>query len=164
MSTRELLVQLGGLQVRVRVEDGQLRYAAPKGALTPDLRESLVQQKPSLLKLLGRAGGSLGMTLRQFGGAGCCLEVQVPGLSETVSFVSGQEEVERLRKEGVPRGRIWTASELRDLIAAPGMTHEDALAVARVKLMFNAQISDAPAPESTRPLVDPQTTSSQERE
>jgi hypothetical protein len=143
MSTREVLVQVGGQRVRVWAEGDRLRYAGPKGALTPDLRGALLRQKAGLLKLLGRAEGFLCLTLRQFEGARCCLEVQLPDVPETLWFVSGPQEVQMLRAEGVPRGRIWSAPELRALLESQGMTHEDALAIARTKVAFNCEVANS---------------------
>ena len=83
----------------------------------------------------------LGMTLAELERSDRCLEVAVPGLRTTLWFVPGPDAVERLRLNCIRRGRIWTAAELRDLMAAPGMTHEDALAIARAKLGFNATVA-----------------------
>ena len=48
----ELLVLLQGRGIRVRVEDGALKYSAPQGALTPEIRAALVHHKPALLAML----------------------------------------------------------------------------------------------------------------
>jgi amino acid adenylation domain-containing protein len=56
MSTFELLAHLRGLDVRLRAEDGQLRFSAPKGALTVDLRAELARRKQEVLAVLRAAG------------------------------------------------------------------------------------------------------------
>ena len=154
MSAREVLARLPR-RVRVWAEGDGLHYQAPKGTMTPDLRGTIQRHKPGLLHLLVRAEGLLGMTLTQFEDARCCLEVQVPGLRETLWFVPGLREAGSLQAGGIPRGRIWTAAELRDLMAAPGMTQDDAIAIARTKIAFGAEIVEAgPAGQAPEPLTD----------
>jgi len=80
------------------------------------------------------------MTLSEFALAGSCLKVEVRGLSETLWFVSGPEQVEKLRLNGVHRGRIWTARELRDMLEAHGMTTQIAVTIARAKLNLSAKV------------------------
>ena len=159
MSARDLLLKLGDRKVSVWADGGNLRFKGPRGAVTPDLRETLRKQKSSLLKLLGRADGILDLSLRQFEGAHCSLEVQLPDVPGTIWFVSGAAEAEMLRTEGVRRGRIWTASELRDLLGAPGMTHQDAIAIAKAKAAFNGTVDgvrpDTPPEPPTPPVAPP---------
>lgn len=96
----------------------------------------------------------LGMTLDEFERVGSCLEVAVPGLEQTLWFVPGLEQVDSLRAGGVRRGRIWTAAELRDLMAAPGMSHEDAVAIARAKLTYNATVTAGSPTDTTSGDLD----------
>lgn len=108
---------------------------------------------------LPQASRFLGMSLSEFAGVQSCLEVEVPDLRETLWFVSGPDQVEKLRLDGIRRGRIWTAAELRDLLKAPGMTTEEALSIARAKMAFSAHVVDvrpARPPESQRPADTPQ--------
>lgn len=152
MSARDVLVRLGPRSVRLWAHEDRLRYKAPKGAMTPDLRGALQRHKQGLLRFLGQAEAVLAMALTQFEDARSCLEVQVPGVSETLWFVPGQREVESLLAEGVPRGRIWTAAELRELMTAPGLVHDDAVAVARAKIAFHAEVVDV-RPSEVAPKV-----------
>ena len=55
MRTAELLAKLGSKDIKVWAEGDRLRYDAPQGALTPDLREELVNRKAEILALLHRA-------------------------------------------------------------------------------------------------------------
>ncbi len=48
----DLLAQLHGLGVTLYVAGEQLRYRAPKGVMTPDLRQALSEQKETALRLL----------------------------------------------------------------------------------------------------------------
>jgi hypothetical protein len=55
MRTVELLSELRSRDIKVWAEDDRLGYDAPKGALTSDLREELVNRKAEILALLHRA-------------------------------------------------------------------------------------------------------------
>jgi amino acid adenylation domain-containing protein/non-ribosomal peptide synthase protein (TIGR01720 family) len=52
VSVVELLTRLRQRDIRVWCEAGQLRYSAPQGALTPELREQLIRSKAELLSFL----------------------------------------------------------------------------------------------------------------
>ena len=49
MTLATLLPILRERRIRIWVEDGKLRYSAPKGALTPELKTALAEQKETLL-------------------------------------------------------------------------------------------------------------------
>ena len=51
-----LLADLGARGVTLAAEDGQLKVQAPKGALTPALRDALAAHKPALLARLAGDG------------------------------------------------------------------------------------------------------------
>ena len=53
MTPAEIVSSLAGLGIRLWVEDGRLRYHAPKGALTPELRKRLAEEKSALIAYLG---------------------------------------------------------------------------------------------------------------
>jgi len=48
-----LLADLGSRDIRLWVEDGRLRFNAPEGAMTADLRQELTRRKGELVDLLG---------------------------------------------------------------------------------------------------------------
>ena len=52
MNAAELLAELEGRSVRLDVADNGLRYAAPKGALTAELRAAMADRKVELLAIL----------------------------------------------------------------------------------------------------------------
>jgi hypothetical protein len=52
MTTADLLARCQTLNIRLRVEAGQLRYTAPRGALDSALRAELVAQRHTLIALL----------------------------------------------------------------------------------------------------------------
>ncbi len=58
LSTVQFLGRLRRAGVQLRAEGEQLRFSAPKGALTPALREQLVARKPEVLTFLQQAAGS----------------------------------------------------------------------------------------------------------
>ncbi|MEU3934982.1 amino acid adenylation domain-containing protein [Streptomyces sp. NPDC029044] len=53
MSVTDLMARLRTLDIRLWTEDGRLRYSAPDGALTPELRTELRAAKDELVALLG---------------------------------------------------------------------------------------------------------------
>ncbi len=102
------------------------------------LRRLGVEPRPPLDAAL--VAGLLGMPLDRFEREGCPLEVQVPWLLMTLWFVPTEADAEALAREGVNRGRIWTARELMDLMAIPGMTPEHVKIVAQAKLEFGGEV------------------------
>ena len=66
-SVEELLSQLGTLGIRLTMDGEHLRLSAPKGALTPDLREKVIQHKAAIVVFLrdvGLSSGSDSLTIR----------------------------------------------------------------------------------------------------
>lgn len=54
MTAEDLLSTLHGLDIRLRLDGDRLRYDAPKGALTPELRTAIAAQRETLTGLLRR--------------------------------------------------------------------------------------------------------------
>ena len=73
---------------------------------------------------------------------GATHEIRFPGVPETLFLVPTPSEGERFAaQEGISRGRIWTAQELADLLAAaPGVRPADFAAVALAKLVFDGEV------------------------
>ncbi len=82
----------------------------------------------------------VGMPLDQYGHDGAPLEVRVPWHGETLWFVADDRQAEALAREGVSRGRIWTAGELSALMALPDLTPELVRRLAGAKREFDAWI------------------------
>ena len=59
----------------------------------------------------------LALHLEEFTLDGRLLEVRVPWHTETLWFVPDERDAAALGREGVGRGRVWTARELADLMA-----------------------------------------------
>ena len=82
----------------------------------------------------------LEMPLTKFEVEGCPLEIEVPGLTETLWFVPGQDHVHVLVARGIRRGRIWTADELRAVSACPQADRDELLTMSQVKARFDGVI------------------------
>ena len=80
------------------------------------------------------------MPLSQFEREGYPIEIQVPGLTETLWFVPGIDDVHRLVSRDIRRGRIWTAAELRVITAIPDAGQDDLVTLARVKARFDGEV------------------------
>lgn len=52
MTAPDLLAALSAIGATVQAVEDRLRIEAPRGALTPELRAALAEQKPALLSLL----------------------------------------------------------------------------------------------------------------
>jgi hypothetical protein len=91
----------------------------------------------------------LAMPLDEFDSHGKLLEVQVPWLGVTLWFVSEERDAEALVLDGVIRGRVWTATELMDVMAISERTSEALWAIALAKLAFDGDIA-AVIPRSGR--------------
>ena len=63
------------------------------------------------------SAGLLAMPLDRFVEEGQLVEVRVPWLEVTLWFVSEERDAEMLGREGVARGRVWTARELMAVMA-----------------------------------------------
>lgn len=59
MTATELVYTLSALDVRLAVQGDRLRLDAPRGAITAELRQALIDHKPELLQLLRPVSGSL---------------------------------------------------------------------------------------------------------
>ena len=87
------------------------------------------------------------MPLDQFARDGQLLEVRVPWLDVTLWFVPEERDAEALGRDGVSRGRVWTATELMDVMALSGRTREALRTITFAKLTFDGDI-DAVIPRS----------------
>lgn len=52
MTTVEFLASLKSLGIKIWIEDGQLRYRAPKGVITSDLKQELMERKTEIITFL----------------------------------------------------------------------------------------------------------------
>lgn len=156
MTAAALLADLRARGVTLEAAGSRLRFR-PREAVPSDLRAALAAHKAELLALLRprdapgtlRPGAPgfpetvarlLGLPLDHFAEAGACLQVRVPWWPEPLWFVATEADAEALVRGGVSRGRVWTAGELMDLLAVPGVTQDQARTVALAKLEFGGQV------------------------
>ena len=52
MTSAQLIQKLGRFGIKLWLDDGQLKFKAPKGALTPDLKAELIENKGAVIKFL----------------------------------------------------------------------------------------------------------------
>jgi sulfur transfer protein SufE len=88
------------------------------------------------------------MSLEQFARENSALEVRVPGCAETVWWVPNSRAAEQLMRQGISRGRIWTAQELLQVWEGPPLRQEDAQTLARLKATLNCELSSIRPPDA----------------
>jgi hypothetical protein len=103
-------------------------------------RETLRDLKPDIVERLRQEQHLLGLSLDQFAKQDASIELAVPWLSETIWFVPRVQHIEDLVNDGVHRGRVWTARELKDLSSIPRLTGKDLVALGRLKLAFGGEV------------------------
>ena len=113
------------------VLEGGSQQNLPAGSPIP---EKAVTPVTAVTRLLSS------MTLREFEVHGRPVEVRVPGVSETIWFVPGEPNIEKLAQRGIPRGRIWTTRELRALWCGGSVEQEDSKSLANIKATFDAEV------------------------
>lgn len=70
----------------------------------------------------------------------------MPWLKVMLWFVPTGTDAEALALEGVSRGRVWTARELRDLLTTPGLTTDEVQTIARAKVEFGGEVVEVRPP------------------
>jgi hypothetical protein len=176
MTATELLTTLEAQGAQLTNRNGRLHLAAPPDVLTPALRAAVDQHRLELPRLLAAPTDAaappprpdlpiealLGLPLSQFAQAGRPLEVRVPWAPATLWFVPTEADAEVLARQGIARGRCWTADELRTLLAIPGITKAQARQIAETKLAFEGDLAAAdPTVPTDRPAKTPAATEGQ---
>jgi hypothetical protein len=87
----------------------------------------------------------LAMPLDQFAREGQCLEARVSWHTETLWFVPDERDAAALGREGVSRGRVWTARELAALMALSDQTLTTARTLALAKCAIDGDIVEVRA-------------------
>jgi hypothetical protein len=80
------------------------------------------------------------MPLDQFAREGQCLEIRVAWHTETLWFVPGERDAAALAREGVGRGRVWTAGELTALMVLSDRALATVCTVALAKCAIDGDI------------------------
>ena len=82
----------------------------------------------------------LSLSLKEFERQDRAIEVRVSWLAETLWIVPHVKHVATLVRQGITRGRIWTARELADLLSILAIASEDIQKIGRVKAIFGGDI------------------------
>jgi len=82
----------------------------------------------------------LAMALDQFAREGQCLEIRVAWHTETLWFVPDERDAAALQRDGVGRGRVWTARELAELLALSDQRLTTVRTVALAKCAIDGDI------------------------
>lgn len=136
-------------ETRLRQESSPASQIEARGP-TPGT-EGLAQPPAAALK--ETVAALLDMSLDQFAQQAAWLEIRVPWHRGTFWFVPSGADAERLAREGVSRGRIWTAQELTSLLSIPNLVPESVRTVALAKVEFRGEVitvseqSDRPSPK-----------------
>jgi hypothetical protein len=92
--------------------------------------------------VLAEAIPFLALSLDEFATRGALLELRVAWLPTTLWLVPVERDVAALMREGVSRGRIWTAGELRNLMTLSPRTPATVSTLAHAKLAVDGEISE----------------------
>jgi hypothetical protein len=84
----------------------------------------------------------LAMPLDEFQRRGALLEVRVPWLNVTLWMVPTERDVAGLVRQGIGRGRIWTAPELMDVMSITDRTPEQVKTLTHTKLVMDGEITE----------------------
>jgi hypothetical protein len=76
----------------------------------------------------------------QYAREGDPLEIRVTWHGETLWFAPEERDAEALGREGVNRGRVWTARELMEVMALPDLASDTARTIAIAKMTFGGDI------------------------
>lgn len=143
MTTADLLDQLDRHGVSLRIHDGALRWSAPAGTMTDDLRAILREHKAGLVALLASAAPSAtaadvpppsvaGRTIAQFACSGRVIRLESPEFGRVALVADGVE---------APAGFVgYTSREMARLFA---MTPEERRLVHAVKREFVGRLLDS---------------------
>ncbi len=158
-ATVALLERLRRRSVRVDLRGERLHVSAPPGAVTTSDRDELRNLKAELLQRLRLEAQVVDLSLDDFARQDHSLELAVPWLAETIWWVPRAEHIGGLVRDGVHRGRIWTAQELTDLtrLNDHAESRADIERITKLKLAFDATIlsvdeDSPPSREQQRPV------------
>ncbi len=150
VNSHTLLVELRRRDIRIDLVGDRLHVSAPRGAVSKQTRDTLRAHKAELLTRLRLEARLLGLSLDDFAEQDYSIELAVPWLEETIWFVPRADFIDDLVRDGVCRGCIWTARELKDLSSIPSLTEQDLVALSRLKLAFDGEVlsvaADEPSP------------------
>jgi transposase len=150
MDSLALLNEAHAAGLEVRADGDRLMVRGPRSAAA--LAQKLLAHKADVLLLFQGTSHAvpyspspladrlLDMPLAQFACEDKLIEVGVGWLEGAFWFVPTVADAEYLVRQGVSRGRIWTAAELMDLMSIPKLTADQVKTIAAVKLEFGGQV------------------------
>ncbi len=139
-NSHTLLVELRRRDIRIDLFGDRLHVSAPRGAVSEQTRDALRGHKAELLTRLRLEAQLFGLALDDFAEQDYSIELAVPWLEETIWFVPRADFINNLVRNGVRRGCIWTARELKDLSSIPSLSEQDLVALSRLKLAFGGEV------------------------
>ena len=119
------------------------------GAAGSQTNRALPSQKP--VTTVTAVTRLLQMSMEEFSASDYMVEIAVPWWDETLWWVARPEGVQQLEREGVERGRIWTATELTNLSGIEGLRQDDVRTIGTLKTRLDCIIRDV---ESLPAAVD----------
>ena len=146
MTAEEILTTLAERRISARTDGRNIRLA-PKGRLTPELRELILANKPELIAAIGEpVGSALGgvdgvgeelalMPLSRFSVAGLVVEVDSRILGEVILFASDNAVIDPFEKRAVYR-----AAELVALAGLDEVSPRDLRQVHKFKKLFRGRV------------------------
>ena len=134
--TRDLNLTLRALAVSLTRDGSRARQPEPRGTSRPDDPGGRADRLPASADLIRL----LAMPLDEFAREGQCLEIRVAWHPATLWFVPDERDAAALGRDGVGRGRVWTARELMDLMALSNRTPETVQTLALAKCALDGDI------------------------
>lgn len=89
--------------------------------------------------------------LADFSARGDLHEVCVPGLDVTLWLVPTPSDAATLMAQGISRGRIWTAAELKDFLSTDDRSPATWTAIIMAKVVMAGEITEVRRRGATRP-------------
>ncbi|MCP3998945.1 MAG: hypothetical protein GY722_28365 [bacterium] len=146
-----LLAELRRQKVRVQLDGTSIRVSAPKGVVSDEHRVVLKSRKPELIERLRFESTLLDLTIKEFSRKRYAIELRVDWLDETIWVVPTISAARQLVREGISRGRVWTAGELLDLLRIDDLQNTEARRIARLKAVFGLEILSVSGREGSSP-------------
>jgi len=131
MTPNALLDKLRQLNVKVTLNGDKLRLDAPKGVLTPELKEAVSQQKPALIALLEAEEARRLLETQGW------VAVRSKVLGETILWLKHENVVYPSRLHNLVK---YTLHELKLLTSNPDLTPEGLRRLHKAKKIFQGKI------------------------
>lgn len=134
MTPNALLDKLRQLNVKVTLNGDKLRLDAPKGVLTPELKEAVSQQKPALIALLEAQEAKRLLETQGW------VVIHSKTLGEDILWCRDEKVIIPTRWRGAVK---YTLQELQTLTSNPSLTAEGLKRIHKAKKEFDGKILPA---------------------